>query len=223
MLDIKKLLIKILQWINNPTITCNTTGSTSIFYRVVSNWTDSNNSGTTTVGLGVGTNGLRHGVWSNNLQKWIIYADSSTNKIYINGTPAQGGLNVTTAAEARTSIQAAAASEIPTTSTISINTTTATGTYVSSSCHRYGNVVHLTFNFRNTSSVASGSNIYSGTLNTALPAPSSTVTSATFYGSHALVGTLNTSRVLTIRNASTTAVQYGASDTGTISFTYICS
>lgn len=171
--------------------------------------------------VGVGNSGNAHGVWSNQLTDtstggWLINSQNN-GKVYIHG------MDFTNASSARNSIQAAAASAIPTTSTITINTTSATGTYISSSCHRYGNIVHLTFAFRNTSSVASGSNIYSGTLNTALPVPSSTVTSATFYGSHALVGTLNTSRVLTIRNASSSAVQYGASDTGVISFTYICS
>lgn len=213
MLNIKKLLTKILKWINNPTITHSTTGSIETVYKATSNWTNTSagTSGTTTTSFGVGEGGINHGVYSNILDKWLIHGTAS--KIYV------GDLNLTTAAEARSSIGAQATL---TDSAITVNTTTATGTFVSASCYRYGKVVHLTFGFRNTSSVASGSNIYSGTLSSSVPIPNSTVTSSTFYGGHALIGTLNTGRVLTIRNASPTAVQYGASDTGIISFTYIC-
>ena len=213
MLNIKKLLTKILEWINNPTITHSTTGSTGTLYEATSNWTDTSDgtSGITTVGFGVGGGGKNHGVYSNVLNKWLLHG--TTSKIYV------GDLNLTTAAEARSSIDAQATLS---TQTIAANVSTTTGTYVASVCRRYGNIVFLTFAFRNTSSVAAGSNIYQGTLTSVVPAPVGVVTSSTYYGGHALIGMLNTGRMITIRNASTSAVQYGSGDTGYISFTYVC-
>lgn len=119
-------------------------------------------------------------------------------------------------------VGAAASSDIPTVSTITVNTTTSKGTYVGSSCHKYGRVVTLTFRFRNTSSIASGADLYTGTLSSTLPLPYDTVSSVTYYGAHALVGVLLTDRSLTIRNASNSAVQFGPSNTASMSFTYVC-
>ena len=119
-------------------------------------------------------------------------------------------------------IGAAASSDIPTVSTITVNTTTTKGTYVGSSCHKYGRVVTLTFRFRNTSSTASGGDLYTGTLSSTLPAPYDTVSSVTYYGAHALVGILYTDRSLIIRNASNSAVQFGSTNTAALSFTYVC-
>ncbi len=210
MLNIKKLLTKILEWINNPIVT--SSGEAGFTAK---------NTGTNgaEIMMGVGASGTLHGIYSRNRNSWIICSDSSTNKIYLGGN-ASTGLNVSSAAEARSSI-GAQATLID--SAITVNTSTGTGTFVGGVCHRYGKVVHLTFQFRNTASVASGSDIYSGTLSSSVPAPISPVTSSTYYGGHAIVGILNTAKELTIRNASPTAVQYGASNTGTISFTYICS
>ena len=213
MLNIKKLLTKILEWINNPTITHSTTGSTGTLYEATSNWTDTSDgtSGITTVGFGVGGGGKNHGVYSNVLNKWLLHG--TTSKIYV------GDLNLTTAAEARSSIDAQATLS---TQAVSVNVTSSTGTYVAAVCRRYGNVVFLTFAFRNTSSIAAGNNVYQGTLASTVPTPVGVVTTATYYGTHALVGMLNTSRMITIRNVSSSAVKYGADDTGYVSFTYIC-
>jgi len=119
-------------------------------------------------------------------------------------------------------IGAAASSDIPTVSTITVNTTTTKGTFVGTTCYKYGRVVTLTFRFRNTSSTASGADLYTGTLSSTLPLPYDTVTSVTYYGAHALVGVLLTDRSLTIRNASNSALQFGSSNTASMSFTYVC-
>ena len=109
-----------------------------------------------------------------------------------------------------------------TTTTVSVgNPTTTTGTFVSQTCLRYGNVVFLRFTFRNPGSVTSGANVYVGTMPTSLPTPSQNVTGATYYGNHALIAFLNTSRVLTIRNASNSAVTIDGSNSGTVSLTYL--
>ena len=67
--------------------------------------------------VGVGTGGVNHGVYSNKLSKWIVYADGSN--IYCNGTAtnvtgtvtvAHGGTGATTAAAARTNLGVAVTS-----------------------------------------------------------------------------------------------------------------
>lgn len=65
----------------------------------------------TSVFMGVGSGGTNHGVYSNTLSKWLVYADGSN--IYCNGTAtnvtgtvtvAHGGTGGTTAAAARTNL-----------------------------------------------------------------------------------------------------------------------
>lgn len=104
--------------------------------------------------------------------------------------------------------------------TLSPNTTTTTGQYVSSSACRFGSVVHLTFVFRKTGSTASGSNVYQGTL-TGVPAPASTVTGSGYWTTHALPLSFTPSKVLIIRNAGSTSMSMDSSDTCTVGFTYI--
>ena len=119
-------------------------------------------------------------------------------------------------------IGAAAASAIPEVSTvISVNVTTSTGQYVDSVCRKYGRVVQLAVGVRNTSAVASGSNFYLGTFNSALPAPIMITTSATYYGKHPVTAALNAGRELTIRNTSTSSVTIGSSSTLYVTLTYL--
>lgn len=96
------------------------------------------------------------------------------------------------------------------------------GTFVGSGYHKYGRVVTLTFRFRNTSSTASGADLYTGILSNGLPLPYDTVSSVTYYGARVLVEVLFTDRSLIIRNASSSAIQFGSSNTASMSFTYIC-
>jgi hypothetical protein len=67
--------------------------------------------------MGVGTGGTNHGVYSNKLAKWLVYADGSN--VYCNGTAtnvtgtvtvAHGGTGATTAAAARTNLGVAVTS-----------------------------------------------------------------------------------------------------------------
>ena len=105
--------------------------------------------------------------------------------------------------------------------TFSVNATSTTGTFVSGVGRKYGKVVSISLTFRNTSSVASGANVWVATLSAAVPTPIFGGTNGTFYGAHALNGTLNSSKGVTIRNASSSAVQIPSANSATISFTYL--
>lgn len=76
----------------NLTVQRSASGDTGFYF----NRTDTGISGF----VGVGSGGTNHGVWSNKLGKWIIYADASN--VYVSG------MNFTNAASARASIGAAA-------------------------------------------------------------------------------------------------------------------
>lgn len=94
MLNIKKLLTKILKWIDSPTITHSTTGSTGSLYTATSNWTNASEgtSGTTTVSFGVGGGGTNHGVYSEALNNWIIHADKN-GEIHLGGAASANQFN----------------------------------------------------------------------------------------------------------------------------------
>lgn len=76
MLNIKKLLTKMLQWIKSPYIS-NSVSGVNTFYEAER--TDTG----VKVAFGVGAGGTNHGVWSDKLNKWMIYADASN--VYIDG------------------------------------------------------------------------------------------------------------------------------------------
>lgn len=75
-INLKQILIKILQWIQNP-LKAHGTANTDCFY--LAKRTDTG----TQVGFGVGSGGVNHGVYSHALGKWLIYGDAST--VYVNG------------------------------------------------------------------------------------------------------------------------------------------
>ncbi len=104
-----------------------------------------------------------------------------------------------------------------TSSMISVSTGVLTdGEYI-----QRGNVIEMRLSFRNTASVASGDNVFVATLNETAIRPAVQTTGATYFGAHTLGGFFNSSGAITIRNASSSAVSFGTSSTGTISFTYI--
>ena len=106
----------------------------------------------------------------------------------------------------------------------SVSITASKGTLVAAYARRYGNVVQLLVQIRNTSSTASGADIFTGTLNTTALRPGGIqATGATYYGAHALVGYLNAGGGIGIRNASSTAVTIPSGNTANIVFTYIVS
>ncbi len=104
---------------------------------------------------------------------------------------------------------------------ITVNMTSTTGTFVSSNCRRVGNVVWFSIAVRNTSSVAAGANIYQGTASATLPRPVAFTTSGSYYGAHAVTGSVNSEGNVIIRNASSSAFSIGSSSTATVAFTYI--
>lgn len=99
--------------------------------------------------------------------------------------------------------------------------TITTGTLVSATYRRFRKVVFMQITFRNTASVASGSDILVGQLTTTALTPIMDAPGVAYYTNHTLVGYLGESRTLSVRNASTTAVSTGSSNTITMSFTYI--
>lgn len=105
------------------------------------------------------------------------------------------------------------------TPTISVSATTGTlsGAYV----RQYGKIIQLSITFQNSSSVASGANIFTGTLNTEGLRPLVVTSGGSYFGAHAIMGFLNQAGAITIRNASSTAVSISGSNTATVSFTYI--
>ena len=105
--------------------------------------------------------------------------------------------------------------------TISPSISATTGTRISATGARYGKVITIQLVFRKTSSTSSGSNIFVGTLNDADYRPPFSVTGSTYYGSAALIGLLESSGAITIRNASNAAVTINNSNSATITFTYV--
>lgn len=104
--------------------------------------------------------------------------------------------------------------------TVTAASTTA-GTIVSIDCVRCGNVVTISIAFRNTTAIASGGNVCQCTLSSSLPRPSAYVTGGSYFGGHAITGGLTAERSFVARNASSSNVTIGSTNTSTISFTYI--
>lgn len=111
---------------------------------------------------------------------------------------------------------------LPEVEEVSINATSSTGTFIaaSSHCYRWGNVVYIRLVFRNASNVASGSNVWVGTV-TGAPKPVVDATGAGYYGAHALNGSFTALNAVTVRNSSASAVQIASPNMGAINFTYI--
>ena len=105
------------------------------------------------------------------------------------------------------------------TPTVSISATT--GTLVSATARRFGQVVQLYMQVRKTSSTAAGANVFVGTLNTTALIPVIPARGASYFGTHSIVGALSAAGEIIIRNASPTAVTIGAGETAGITFTYL--
>lgn len=107
-----------------------------------------------------------------------------------------------------------------TVTTLSISITATTGTLVRADAKRYGNIVQVNLVFRNSASVASGSNLFVGTINTVALRPAVAITSGSYYGNHAVNVAVGSGGGITVRNASSTAISMG-SNQGNVAFTYI--
>ena len=105
----------------------------------------------------------------------------------------------------------------PTTPTISISAST--GTFISSTIRKYGKVVQLYVSVKNSASVASGSNIFTGTINTTELRPALWTSAGTYYTSYSLAGSINSAGLITVRNSDSRA--FGAGNEVGITFTYL--
>lgn len=97
--------------------------------------------------------------------------------------------------------------------------TVTTGEFVSGSYMRQGAVVFMSLLIKNTSSVASNSNVFAGTLNNVDLRPAARATGAGYYQQHAINANFVESGAITVRNASSSAVT-PTNGVG-ISFTYM--
>lgn len=111
--------------------------------------------------------------------------------------------------------------KLETVSTPSISITATTGTLSSYIVRQWCNVVALQVVFQTAGSVASGSNCFVGTVNTAGLRPAVTANTGSYYGAHALNGSIDSSGKIIIRNASTTAVSVTGANTAGASFIYL--
>lgn len=104
------------------------------------------------------------------------------------------------------------------TETPTASVTASTGTLVSATAKRFGNVVQLLVTVQNSSSIAQGGNIFTGTLSTTALQPLMTTTTGSYYSTSAITATLATDGSIVIRNE-------GGSKSFTsnvnVSFTYI--
>ena len=141
-------------------------------------------------------------IYSQTLEKTLIHVRNFTNSSYDNYVSIRKLCTPTQDDDAATKkyVDDAALKTVVVTPTV----TASTGTKVSAEMRKYGNVVQFTLTFKNTSSVASGSEVFVGTLSTNKPLQ--LIDSACYFGSHALVMSINTSGGITIRNASNSAV-----------------
>lgn len=74
-LKLKETISHILDWIHSPVINWKTQNDNARFVNIKNEDTGGD------VSFGVGSGGLNHGIWSNTLNKWMIYGDSSTVRV----------------------------------------------------------------------------------------------------------------------------------------------
>ena len=108
-----------------------------------------------------------------------------------------------------------------TVTTPSISITASTGTLVSSSVRRFGNVVQLTVQVRNATQTASGGDIFNGQINTTALRPLIIASSGSYYGAYPLNGRVDNNGNIYVRNAAPSPLTIGGSNYTVVSFTYI--
>ena len=92
-------------------------------------------------------------------------------------------------------------------------------TVVSAQLRIWGKVAQMYLEFKNTSSVAAGGNVFTATMYDMKQIPAQYVSGVGYYGSHAIVGRITASGDIVVRNASPSAVTI--SDNVSLSFTYL--
>lgn len=98
-------------------------------------------------------------------------------------------------------------------------TRTSGGTVSSIVYGRTGNVAMLSFAVAYNTSVASGANVFVGTLEDGYR-PVTHARGCGYYGAHSIIGQISSTGAITIRNASSTAVTLASDGVG-LTFTYI--
>lgn len=106
------------------------------------------------------------------------------------------------------------------TKTLSPTITTTTGTLVSYSCKRVGNVVYFSISARKTTATAVGGYILEANVSN-MALPPGWVTNGTYYGSQPLMAAFSSAGVLRLRHTGTTSITMGSSDSAAVSFTYV--
>ena len=98
----------------------------------------------------------------------------------------------------------------------------ATGTVVSRQMRRFGNIVSMNFSVNNTSgAITSGGNIYKGKLSDSTIYPLYFTSGGSYYGEHAIAGSISVDGTIVIRNASSSSVTITGNNSCTVTFTYI--
>jgi len=72
--SLKKILQNIINWVKNPNIKWSTDSTGNRFFRV----TNTSNEG---VGYGYGSGQANHGIWSEKMNKWMIYSNGTQTYI----------------------------------------------------------------------------------------------------------------------------------------------
>lgn len=103
----------------------------------------------------------------------------------------------------------------------SISITATSGELVGSFVRQYGKIVQVGVTVRNSASVASSANVFTGTLNTEGLRPLTYTTGGAYYGAHAIMGSIGATGTVTVRNASSTAVTISGTNTVSVTWTYI--
>lgn len=101
--------------------------------------------------------------------------------------------------------------------------TASTGTLVSTEIRQFGKVVFMRVAVRNSSAVASGSNIFVGSLSQTALRPIINCSGAGYYGSTPTLGSITTTGSITIRNCSPASVTISGANSTAVTFTYFVS
>ena len=98
----------------------------------------------------------------------------------------------------------------------------AIGTLTNIKARRYGNVISMTISTQSSSSGASsGGNVYKAKLSDSTYYPQYFTTGGSYYGAHAIAGSIGTDGTIVIRNASSSSVTITGTNSCTVTFTYI--
>lgn len=87
----------------------------------------------------------------------------------------------------------------------SISISPSVGSLASATVRQSGNIVQLQIGVTNSSEVASGSNIFEGSISTTALRPAAVATGSTYYGTRSIGGTISTAGNIVVRNSSPTA------------------